>query len=439
MSAGLGRAPGTLVLLGGLLLCGPSLADEIPGEEFEVESEDQRRQEEQEQRRQEEEEERAQYGVQARTAKWLNAAVEALGEDDYETAREKLNKLRWKRLNPYEQAITYRMHAYVEFATENLEGAIEYFQKAIDEEALPYDDEASLRFNIAQLYTALEQWEKVIQTLQIWFREVDNPNPIAYYLLAMSYYQLDRLDEALPPAKQAVALSSEPREGWFQLLLALYLNEDDYANARPVLEQLVTHFPKRSYWVQLSLIYSAVEDYQESLAVQQLAYTQGLLTSDKDLLRLARSYLYHDLPYPAARVLERGLEEKQIEPDTDAFELLGNSWIAAREYDEALEPLQTAASLSEDGQLYTRVAQVQLQREEWKGAAQALRNAIQKGGLDDPGQVHLLLGIAYYSDERVSQARPWFVRARQHESSRTEAEAWLEHIARESQPESQPG
>jgi tetratricopeptide (TPR) repeat protein len=165
--------------------------------------------------------------------------------------------------------------------------------------------------------------------------------------------------------------------------------------------------------------------------VQQVAYLQGLLTEDKELRRLARSYLYNDLPYPAAHVLEKGLAEGAIEADAEAFELLANGLIAAREYDRSLTPLEKAAELSDDGNLFVRLGQVHLQREEWRQAAEQLREAIEKGGLKNPGNAQLLLGIAYYNDRRVGQARSSFVRASQHDSTREKAERWITHLENE--------
>lgn len=371
--------------------------------------------------------------VRQLTAKRFTTVVELLEKSQYAEARAKLEKLNFGRLNVYERALGYRLLAYAAFGVEDFEAAVDYFEKAVEQEALQIDEEASVRFNVAQLYAALERWQKVIDTLQLWFRYVEEPNPLAYYLLAIAHYQLEEFDLALDPAIQAVALAPEPREGWLQLLSALYLQKEDYDSAVPVLERLVTKFPKKPYWVQLSLIYGARGDYKESLAVQQLAYTLGLLTDDSDLRRLARSYLYHQIPYPAARVLEKGLEEGRIEPDQEVLELLGNSWIAAREFGEAVEPLARAAALSSDGRLYLRLAQVHVQREEWEQASELVQKALEKGGLEDPGRAQLLLGISLYSEGRVEQARSVFVRARAHDSSRTEANAWLEHIAHENQ------
>jgi tetratricopeptide (TPR) repeat protein len=132
-------------------------------------------------------------------------------------------------------------------------------------------------------------------------------------------------------------------------------------------------------------------------------------------------------------VLDRGLEEGRIDPDRDVLELLGNSWIAAREYQNSIEPLQRAADLAEDGRLYLRLGQVRVQSEEWGEATALVQKAIEKGGLLDLGKAQMLLGIAYFGDDHPQSARRAFRRAREHESTRVDANAWLEHIARESQ------
>ncbi len=303
----------------------------------------------------------------------------------------------------------------------------------VEQEALPIDDEASARFSIAQIYATMEEWQKVEEALGEWFHYVERPNGGAYFLLAISHYRREQYQEALAPALKALAVSEKPDERWLQLVAALHLQNEDFESAVPILERLVTRFLKKQYWVQLSVIYSVRGNYQHSLRVQQLAYAQDLLTQDDELRRLARTYLFHQLPYSAAQVLERGLAEGRIEGNRKVLELLGNSWIAAREYEKSIAPLQRAADLAEDGRLYLRLGQVRVQREDWKEATALIQKAIKKGGLDDAGKAHLLLGISYYSDYHPESARTAFRRARRHESTRTDAQAWLEHIARQSQ------
>jgi tetratricopeptide (TPR) repeat protein len=366
-----------------------------------------------------------------RVQRYMKAAGDANEEGDPQKGIALLDKLNPKRLNAKERALVYRYRAVISYGSEDYPGAIEYFEKALAEQVLLVEDDNRLRFSVAQLHVASQQWQEAITALERWLRYTEAPDPLGYYLLAIAYYQLEELDPALVQAEKAVDLAPSPSESWLQLLAALYVQKLDYDSATSVLEELVVRFPKKRYWVQLSLIYGARDNYRHSLAVQQIAYEQGFLTEDKELRRLARSYLYHDLPYPAARILEKGLETGVIEGDAKAYELLANSWIAAREFELSLPPLHQAADLSDDGELYVRLGQVYLQREEWSQATKPLRMAVEKGGLKNPGNAQLLLGIAYYNGERVGQALSSFVRARQHDSTRTAADHWISHIERE--------
>jgi tetratricopeptide (TPR) repeat protein len=411
------RWTGFLITCALLLLVVPAIAEEKPDLEA---------------LREERNEKLARYFVRALTQKRLSAATELLEDGQYAAARKKLEEMKFSRLNPYERALAYRFLAYASIGQEDSAAAVLYFQKVIEQAALAIDDEASVRFSIAQIYASMEKWQEVEEELREWFQYVEQPNGVAYYLLAISHYRREQYDEALIPALKALEITQEPTESWLQLVAALYLQTEEFDSAVPILEELVTRFQRKRYWVQLSLIYGAREDYEHALQIQQLAYAQGLLTEGDELRRLARTYLFHQLPHPAALVLERGLEEGRIERDREVLELLGNAWIAAREYEKAIEPLRQAAELAEDGRLYLRLAQVRVQREDWKDATELIQKAIKKGGLDDAGKAQLLLGISYFSDDHPESARTAFQRAWKHESTRTEATAWLEHIDRQS-------
>lgn len=371
------------------------------------------------------------YPVNSRISRYLNAAMETQEEGDPAEGLALIARLNPKRLNPMERASVFRVEALLHYAAGKMDATIAGFRKVLDEEILPLTQETALRFNIAQLFAGLYRWNEAIEALDDWFRYVEQPKPIAYYLLGIANFQLGNPDLAIVNTEKALELAPKPKEAWLQLLAALYIQQEDYANATPILEELVVRFPKKAYWVQLGLIYGARENYRGSLAIRQIAYAQGLLTEDKELRRLARSYLYSELPYPAARVLEKGIADDKIKKDAKALELLANSWIAAREFDKSLPPLRQAAAVAEDGNLYLRLGQVYLQREAWDLAAERFEDAIKKGNLEDPGNAKLLLGIAYYNDTQVFRARSSFIEAADYDKTRVAAERWISHLERE--------
>lgn len=378
--------------------------------------------------------------VDQRTGKRLNAVQEFLMAEQYEEAEKILDGMTLTRLNAYERAIVFQMYGYIYAGREDYATAVDYFEKCLAEEAIVEQQAINMRFNIAQLYMALQRWDDALAALLKWFDEVEEANSNAYYVLAIAYYQKFTETEdptykkkALEPARKAVELATKPKQSWLQLLLALYLDDKQYEKSLPILEQLVSLYPKKSYWLQLSAIYGELERDDESLAAQQLAYTQGLLTKDKELRRFAQLFLYYDLPWRAAKVVKKGLEDEVIEEDSESLELLANALLAAREYESALGPLDRAASLAENGDLYVRLGQVYIQREEWEKASAALESALEKGELDDPCQSQVLLGITNYSQGKKGSARNWFQRARGDEKCEEQSARWLLHLQRESQ------
>jgi tetratricopeptide (TPR) repeat protein len=380
-----------------------------------------------------EDEEKKQFTVSEAMHKKLTTALEALQEEKYPEAERVLKDLegRAERLNAYERALVYQMLGYLESGRERYKQALVYFEKCLSEDALPEGGQTSTRFNVAQLYLATEQYDKAVTSLEKWFEEVETPNSSAYYLLAVAYYQIGKIDKAIVPAKQAVDLSTTPKEPWLQLLIGLYYEAKQFEKALAPLEVLIVVNPKKDYWKQLSSLYAHLGKEKQSLAVMQLAYSQGFLEIDRELRALAQLYLYHSLPYRAALVLEDGFAKEILEPDDSAWEMLANSWLLAREYDRALKPLNTAAELSPKGNLYARLGAVLVEREQWSEASDALLKAVEKGKLDNPGSTNLLLGISFYHQSQIARANKHFRAALDDEKSSKPAAQWLELMARE--------
>jgi tetratricopeptide (TPR) repeat protein len=377
------------------------------------------------------------FTVTEQMHKRLSAAHEALEAEQYKEAAVILKELekRAKRLNPYERSLIYQMLGMTEASQEKYEQALVYFEKCLLEEALPHGAIVSTRFTIAQLYMATEEFEKAVKALEKWFKEVETPNANAYYLLAAAYYQLDEVKKAIVPAEKAIKIAKKPKPPWLQLLVGLYYETKQYPKAVKPLETLIMIDPKKSYWTQLSSLYAHLEQEEKSLAVMQLAYAQDYLAKNNDLRALAQLYLYHALPYRAGLVLEKAREDGFIEENASYWEMLANSWLLARELDRALEPLQTGAEISEKGDLYARLGQLYLEREQWKDGAQALKSAIEKGKLQDEFTTHLLLAISFYHQKQYSSSTRHLKVARNSktESVSKSASQWLLLVARDAQ------
>jgi tetratricopeptide (TPR) repeat protein len=372
--------------------------------------------------------------IEPRTARILVKARAHLLAEEYDQAQKVIDKVDRRRANRYERALAARIKGYIAYGRQDPEAAVALLREAlVPPEALPRSDRADVLFQIAQIESSQGKWAEAVETLKEWFATAEQPGSAAYFQLGLAYYQLKDVDAALEPARKAVELSDSPSQPCLQLLLSVYLSRQDYVSATPVLLDLLSRYPTagKNYWLQLSTLYGIQGDTPRALAVLELVHRQGLLSEDRELRRLAQLSLAQGLPLRAARLAETAIDQQTMKSDAEAYELVANGWILAREAPRARQALARAAESSADGQLYARLGQVLMLDEEWDAAVAVLEKALAKGGLEDESKVALLLGIAHFSADRSGEARAWFARARRSESSRVAATEWLEYLESE--------
>jgi tetratricopeptide (TPR) repeat protein len=371
--------------------------------------------------------------IDAATGKVLNEAIELLNMENYTGAGQRIATLNLEKLSPYERSKVEQILFNIAYVQEKYTEARGHLQKAIDAGGLNAQEVDQARYQAAQLFMTEEKWKEGAAALEEWFKTATNANSAAYYLLAVAYYQMDDFARALPPAKKAVELMDKPQEGWLGMLSALHLQREEYREAVPVLQRLIAVVPeKKTYWMQLSSIYGQMEDYPNALAIMQLAYASGLVTEDSEVRRLADLAVFNDVPYRGAQVLETAIEKKMVTLDDKLYEKLANCWIAAGELEKSIAPLQRAAELSANGDLFVRLGEVHVQRENWPAAVEALQRGIDKGELRDTGNAQLMMGVANYSQKKYAEARPWLERAQRSDKHRQTATSYLQAIRAQS-------
>jgi tetratricopeptide (TPR) repeat protein len=375
------------------------------------------------------EEKREAPQIDASTGKRLNEAIEFVNAEKYAEAKTTLAKLNMDRLSPYEKSRVEQMYASIASSEENYAEASRRLEAAIATGGMNDEEITNARYQIAQMYMVQEKWAEGANALKQWFATAANPNSSAYYLLAIAYYRMEDHNAALEPAQTAVDIAEKPQANWIELLLALRLEREEYEKAIPLLKHLVQMAPeKRANWMQLSAVYRQLERYDDALTVAQLAYMAGHIETESDLKSLADLQAFAGVPFRAAKLLETKIKEGNIEPDDKTWEKVSYMWIAGRDYEKALPPLSKAAAMSGTGDLYVRIAELQLRNEDWKAAEEALRQALRKGNLKDPGNSQLLLGIALFSQKQVKQARAAFQEAAKYQKVSSQARSWIAHI-----------
>ncbi len=371
--------------------------------------------------------------VSASLYRKLSKVEKLIDKKAYSKARKTLmNALGSVKKGTYEEAVVLRTLASVYAMQEQYSQAAKYLSKALALEVLPEKQRQQALLNLGQIYMALGKYAKAVKILQPVLKANSKLDAQMAILLANAYTQLKQYHKALPYVEQAIRMSKKPPESWYQLNLALLYELGRYSAAASILEQLIAKFPeKKQYWMQLSSVYQQLKQYKKALAIRDLAYRKGLITKQKEILDLVNLYLYVDLPYKAARLLQTEINNKRVKGTSKNWELLANAWTQAKEYKKATQALEKASSLNPKGTLYQQLGRIYVEQENWPAAINALTKALQKGGLKDPGNAYLLLGMSYYELKKINKAKHAFIQAKKYKKTRKSARQWLDYISSE--------
>jgi tetratricopeptide (TPR) repeat protein len=291
-------------------------------------------------------------------------------------------------------------------------------------------------YQIAQLYFMQERYDESLEKLDLWFCKSppDEITSAAYVLQASIYAQKDDYAGVLKAIETAISMDVDPKEPWYQLKLAAHYELEQYPQAAETLETMISKWPgKKIYWTQLSQICFRLKLGDRALAIQALAYRNGLLDKQTDLLYLSSLYSNAEVPYKAAEILEAGIGSGIVEPSRHHWTVIAESWYAAEELEKSLLAYEQAGKAASDGVMDLRRGYILVDLERWPEALESLDRALQKGGLDErkTAEAYLLRGMAQFNLGKFENASSDWGKAGRYEKTREAARQWMNHLEEE--------
>jgi len=363
----------------------------------------------------------------------LTEAQELADNQQFNQAIRILDSLsRDEGLSDYERANMLNFYGFIYYNQGNTAKAVESYERLLSIPELEPQLRTQTLYTLAQLYAVQENFPKTIQLLKEWFQIANNPEPQAYVLLGQSYAQTEQYDLMIPQIEKAIEVArerdTEVREEWWNLLYYGYYQQNNFAKVKEILKILLAEWPKKSYWTALAGVYSELGEEKNMLAAYDAAYTQNLLSSESELVTLAQLYLQGEIPFKAAKVLSEGMESGNIEETGKNYRLLSQAWQLAQEPEQAVPALQQAARLSDDGELNARLAVAYLNLDRYDDCIQAGRQALDKGGVREPSDVRITIGMCQYNLDRYQDARQTFMVVRRDDEYQKIGSQWISVI-----------
>ncbi|AWL12764.1 hypothetical protein HMF8227_02311 [Saliniradius amylolyticus] len=389
---------------------------------------------------QEERKTRRTPALRSKVYEQLSRAQSLADEDKVEEALDVLRNVEDKKhsMNSYEKAMMYNFLGFIHYNAEDYAKAVESFEQVVAQSPIPVKFEMTTLFSLAQLEMMQGNFDASVKYLERWETLNEGEIPAKNYLLkAQAKYQQQSYEEARDYIDTAIdkvkAEEKVPEENWYVLQRAIYYELKQPEKVRDILAEMVKHYDEGKYWVQLGGMYGELGQEKEQLAILETAYQKGYIESGADMFNLAQLYYYHKAPYKGARLMELGMEEGKLERNLRNLKFLANCWTLAKEGNKAVPVLQSAAELSEDGQLDAQLGQLLLNMDRFEEAIAAADRAIEKGGLRNPGLAHLVKGMALYNTEEYNGALNELAKAEEYDRTRRMAEQWKKYVTSEKQ------
>jgi hypothetical protein len=298
----------------------------------------------------------------------------------------------------YEQVQVWKFSAYVYYSLDDYNSAIRSYKQVVDGAGTPPELRLDTRYTLAQLFTVQEDYKNAALQLEAWMAESLIVGADAKMLLAQIYYQLERKNDSLRFVNEAIAdveaKAILPKEGWWGLQRVLYYEKNDYKKVISILEKLVKHYPKWTYWRQLGGMYGEREREMDRLVATEVVYLNGQLDKESQVLSMAYMYLGAEVPYRAAVIIEKGMKDGIIKRSAKNLEILGTAWYQAKDLNNAVKALENASKKSDTGNLQARLAGIYLDLGRDAAAYKAAARADKKGDVKKPDSNFLVMGNA---------------------------------------------
>jgi len=363
--------------------------------------------------------------------KLLTKVQDAIDQTQYDEAFERLNKLIFRvKDNAYESAVVLKTAGYIYVSLQEISKALPLLDKALKLNSLARENQQKLRYDIAQLLMSQQnvkhlhvdqqdineaELNRAITYLTSWLGHATEEELSAaiYARIGTAFLQLKKYSQASTFLTKAIKWSNsqdkKPSEYHHQLLLASYLEQQNYEAAIDVLKRLTVHFGKnKNYRMQLVGLYDETGQAKQALAVLEVAFKQGLLDDTAEYTALAQRLMQAGYPHKATNILQHGLDSFIVWVTPENLTLLASAYIQAQEPQNAIPILKKAmftASNALPGQL---LSQLFIEKEQWSSAIDTLLLTLDKAKEDDAIGLQLSLGYAYYEHGQIDEAKALF-------------------------------
>ena len=225
------------------------------------------------------------------------------------------------------------------------------------------------------------------------------------------------------------ASGQTPDEQTYRILQSACLQLKDNECVVAQIEKLVAHYPKPKYWLDMTdALLRASKSDKELLNILRLADGVDIMSEGGQYIEMAQLAMAQGLPGEAQAVLEKGQQKGAFSQQRDkdhASRLLADAKTAVTLDKSTLDKQDASARAKPTGDSDVKLGAAYLSYGENDKAIEAIQRGLGKGGVKNPDEANLLLGIAYLRSSNKPEATKAFQAVNKDPGMMRIAKMWL--------------
>jgi cytochrome c-type biogenesis protein CcmH/NrfG len=369
----------------------------------------------------------AEEKVGAKVGKPLQEAQAAIQKKQWDTALSKIKEAQAvEKRTPFEDFKINQFLASVYVGQKKNAEAANTFESILNSGFLPAAQSDEYVKRIALLNFQAQRYPKLVEYAKRYLQ--NHPNDAEMQLfLGQGYYSQKDYKSALAATQASIALSEKngkkPDENSLLLIYRSNYELKDEAGQEAALEKLVRYYPKTDYWKNLlSGLQHGQQTERLRFAVYRMMIEANVMDQPSQYLETAQLAMSIGLPGEAQKIMEKGYSSNVFgaKPaaagsaapgggDQGRYQrtLDGSKKLALA--DKAALPKKDAdARAASTGDADVALGASYLSFDQYDQAIEALDRGIKKGGLKEPEDAQINLGIAYLRKNEQDKARAAF-------------------------------
>jgi hypothetical protein len=331
-----------------------------------------------------------------------------------------------------------RIRGAVAIAAGDNELAVKSIEAVFATSRLSAADQLKLIEALADSYYGAKNYAKAAAWAARYFKEGGGGAKMRT-LLIQSYYSGDDFLNAARELQTAVQADEKagqaPAESQLEMLASSYLKRNDNAGYAAVLEKLVTYYPKKDYWADLTQRTLQRPGYADRLSLDtyRLLLATGNMSTAANFTDMAQLAAKAGFAIEGKKILDQGFTSGVLGTGSEAGrhqQLRDQMNKLAADDQKALDQDAAGAATAKDGTGLVNVGFTYVSNGQFDKGLALMEQGISKGGLNNPEDAKLHLGIAYLMVGQKAKAIQMFKTVQGADGTAELAHLWILHAPR---------